>query len=77
MTKHITLLGSTGSIGTQTLQTAKLLEIPVRALAAGTQIKSLERQAREFHPRYVAIGDKSLYKALKTALFDTDIIVSS
>jgi len=77
MTKHITLLGSTGSIGTQTLHTAKLLKTPIRALAAGKQIESLERQAREFHPRYVAIGDKSLYKALKTALSDTDIVVSA
>lgn len=73
--KHITLLGSTGSIGTQALQTARLLNAPVRALAAGRQIEALERQAREFHPRYVAVGDKSRYPELKTALADTDIKV--
>ncbi len=77
MTDSLTLLGSTGSIGTQTLEVASALGLPVRALAAGTRIDLLEKQARQYRPQRVAVGDASLYHALKTALADTDIRVSA
>ena len=77
MTDSITLLGSTGSIGTQTLEVAAAHGIPVRALAAKNRVELLVQQARQFHPRRVAIGDPAHYHALKTALADTDIEVSA
>ena len=48
MTKTISLLGSTGSIGRQTLQVARELGLTVAALTANRQVDLLERQAREF-----------------------------
>lgn len=77
MNKIITVLGSTGSIGTQTLDVAKNLGLSVWGLCAHSNTKLLEKQAREFHPRCVAIGDISRYNELKNALADTDIEVSA
>lgn len=77
MNKSITVLGSTGSIGTQTLDVVKNLGLNVVGLCAGSNVSLLERQAREFHPRRVAIGDKNSYSKLKTALADTDIEVTA
>lgn len=76
MTSSICILGSTGSIGTQSLDVARKHNIPVTALAAGTREKELERQAREFLPATVYI-DKSRYASLKTLLADTDIRIIS
>lgn len=73
----IVLLGSTGSIGTQTLDVCRAHNIKVRALAANGNIELLERQAREFRPEYVAAADESRYGDLKTRLADTDIKVMS
>lgn len=73
----IVLLGSTGSIGTQTLDVCRAHNIKVRALAANGNIELLERQAREFRPEYVAVADESRYGDLKTRLADTDIKVMS
>lgn len=75
MTKKLTLLGSTGSIGTQALNVCRGLEYEVSALAANRNTVLLEKQAREFHPRYVAVCDESAYSDLKTRLADTDITV--
>lgn len=69
--KKIALLGSTGSIGTQTLLSCKNLGYQVNVLAANRNVSLLERQAREFTPRYVAIMDKDAYSDLKTRLADT------
>lgn len=77
MTKRLTILGSTGSIGTQALDVAKNLNMPVYGLSAHQNTALLEQQARAFHPRCVAIGDATLYKRLKTALADTDIAVTA
>ena len=74
--KEIVLLGSTGSIGTQTLEVAKLHNIKVKALSAGKNIKLLAAQAMEFMPEYVCIDEESLYSDLKLMLGDTDIKVS-
>lgn len=75
MEKSITLLGSTGSIGTQTLDCCKRLGIKVKAIAANQNIKRLEEQARAFRPRYVAVSDKNVYADLKLRLADTDILL--
>lgn len=68
--KWITILGSTGSIGTQTLAVINehAERFRVRALAAGRNVSLLIRQARCFKPQKVAIADESKYAELKTAL---------
>ena len=71
--KEIVLLGSTGSIGTQTLEVAKLHNIKIKALAAKRNVELLAAQAREFMPEYVCIDDESRYSDLKLLLGDTDI----
>ncbi|MBQ9793555.1 MAG: 1-deoxy-D-xylulose-5-phosphate reductoisomerase [Clostridia bacterium] len=76
MTSSICILGSTGSIGTQSLDVARKHHIPVTALAAGTREETLERQAREFLPAAVYI-DKSRYSSLKIRLADTSIRILS
>ena len=77
MTKRLTILGSTGSIGTQALDVAQNLNTPVHGLSAHQNTALLEQQARAFHPRCVAIGDAARYKSMKTALADTDIVVTA
>ncbi len=77
MTKQLTILGSTGSIGTQALDVAKNLNMQVYGLSAHQNVALLTQQARAFHPRCVAIGEAALYKTLKTALADTDIVVTA
>jgi 1-deoxy-D-xylulose-5-phosphate reductoisomerase len=73
----ITVLGSTGSIGTQTLEVAESIGANITALTAFRNVKLLESQARKFHPEMVAIADESRYNDLKIALSDTDIKVSA
>ena len=73
--KTISVLGSTGSIGTQTLDVARMHNVKVCAITANRNIKLLEEQAREFNPELVCVGDKELYTDLKTALADTNIKV--
>ena len=58
MTKTISLLGSTGSIGRQTLQVARELGLSVAALTANRQVDLLEQQAREFHPALAVLYDR-------------------
>ena len=68
--KVVALLGSTGSIGTQTLEVLRQQpgRFRVAVLSAQRQWELLARQAREFRPAVVVIGDESLYQALKDAL---------
>ena len=73
--KDIVLLGSTGSIGEQTLDVCRAHNIGVKALAVKTSVDKLEQQAREFHPEYVCIFDESRYSELKARLSDTDVKV--
>ncbi|MBR6903185.1 MAG: 1-deoxy-D-xylulose-5-phosphate reductoisomerase [Clostridia bacterium] len=76
--KRIAILGSTGSIGTQALEVIKKnKDMRVIALAAGKNIKLLEKQARCFKPLLVAVYDKTAAEELKIALKDTDIKVLS
>lgn len=77
MTKTISLLGSTGSIGRQTLEVVRELGLQVAALAAHSSVNMLEAQAREFHPRLVVLYDKAAAEELRQRLRDTDIEVLS
>ena len=75
MTKTIALLGSTGSIGRQTLQVARELKLRVAALAAGSSVELLEAQAREFSPRLAVLYNAAAAAELRRRLRDTDIEV--
>lgn len=66
--KEIVLLGSTGSIGTQSLEVARLHNIKIKALSAGKNVELLTKQALEFTPECVCIADESKYADLKAAL---------
>ncbi len=70
---EIVLLGSTGSIGTQTLDVCRANKIRVRVLSVNSSIDIIEKQAREFLPEVVVIGDEKYYSELKQRLADTDI----
>lgn len=72
----ISVLGSTGSIGTQTLEIAREYKnIKIEALSAHSNIELLEMQAREFMPKLVCVTDEEKAKAMKVKLADTDIKV--
>ncbi len=73
MNKDIVILGSTGSIGTQSLEVAKMHGLNVRALTAYKNIELLVQQAKEFKPEYICIFDESLYTDLKKELFGLNI----
>ncbi len=75
--KRLSILGSTGSIGTQTLDVCRKLGFKVEALAAGSNFELLEQQAREFSPKLVAMYDENAARRLSIALSDTDITVLS
>ena len=68
--KNISILGSTGSIGTQTLQVCKDLGIGVSALSAGSNIDLLEQQIREFHVPVASVYDPERAEILKQRLHD-------
>ncbi len=69
--KEITILGSTGSIGTQALEVIQKEGWRVKALAGGRNISLLEQQARAFHPLFTAVADPDAAKDLKIRLADT------
>lgn len=73
--KNIALLGSTGSIGTQTLDVCRMHGIKPIALCAAKNTALLEKQAREFMPEAVCIYDENRYSDMKQRLSDTDIKV--
>lgn len=73
--KNIVILGSTGSIGTQTLDVCRMHGFGVKALSAGSNVELLEKQAREFRPEYVCIFHEEYYTDMKQRLSDTDIKV--
>lgn len=76
--KKIAILGSTGSIGTQTLEVVREnKDIEVLGLAAGNNIKLLERQIREFHPKMVAVWTEERAKELRENVKDLDIKIVS
>ena len=72
--KKIAILGSTGSIGTQTLEIVRAnQDIEVLGLAAGRNICLLEEQIREFHPKKVAVWDEEKAKELRVKVSDLSV----
>ncbi len=78
---NISILGSTGSIGTQALEVVDDLkgikDITVKSISGNKNIKLLEMQARKYNPSIVAVSDESLAKELKIKLSDTNSKVLS
>lgn len=72
MFETISILGSTGSIGTQTLDVCRTFGIQVSALAAGSNIELLEKQVREFKPAVVSVINEESAARLKDRLADMD-----
>ena len=75
--KNIVILGSTGSIGTQTIDVLDSIEAQVCSISVNTNIQRAEQQARALHPSLVAVYNEEKAKELKTKLADTDIRVVS
>ena len=75
MVKCVSILGSTGSIGRQSLDIVKHLNIPVAALAAGTSVERMAQQCREFLPKLAVMATKEAANALKAEIADLNIRV--
>lgn len=75
MKKAISILGSTGSIGTQSLEVARSHGMQIYALAANRNVDALEQQAREFLPKKVCIFETEKYAELKQRLADLPVQV--
>lgn len=71
MTERISILGSTGSIGTQTLDVARLTGMKVKALTAHSNVKLIEEQIREFSPELAVMFCEDAAKDLKSRISDT------
>ena len=78
MEKTIAILGSTGSIGTQTLEVVREnKDLKVAALSAGSNIELLEAQIREFHPELAAVWEKEKAEELAVKVADLDVRIVS
>ena len=78
MMKRIAILGSTGSIGTQTLEVVRYnKDIQVTALAAGGNVTLMEEQIREFKPKLACLWYREKAEQLRTAVADLDVKVAS
>lgn len=77
ISKKIAILGSTGSVGTQSIEVAQNIGASVELLVANSNICALERQARALNPRVCVIMDETKASDLKSHLADTDIKVYS
>ncbi|MBQ4239195.1 MAG: 1-deoxy-D-xylulose-5-phosphate reductoisomerase [Ruminococcus sp.] len=77
MVHNLSILGSTGSIGTQTLEVARKLNLKVNAVSAYSSIELLEEQIREFRPALAVVFDEKKAAELKTNIADTDTKVLS
>lgn len=75
MTENLSILGSTGSIGKQSLDVCRKCGYGVKALTAFSSVDEIEKQAREFKPEKVALVDEKAASDLKIKLADTDIKV--
>ena len=72
MTRTISVLGSTGSIGRQTLEVAEQLGLRAAALTAHNSVERMEEQARRFRPRLAVLTDEAAARDLARRLADTD-----
>lgn len=77
MTKNISLLGSTGSIGTQSLDVCRMHGYKVKCLTASSRVDVIENQIREFKPELVCMMNEDAAKDLKTRVADTGVKVLS
>ena len=75
MIKTVSILGSTGSIGRQSLAAAEHLGVRVRAISAHRDIARLEEQARKYKPEFVSVFDEGAAARLRLALADTPVRV--
>lgn len=73
----MSILGSTGSIGTQALDVARLRDFSVRALTSNSHIDLLENQIREFKPEIAAVCDEKAARELKIKVADTSTVILS
>lgn len=71
--EKLIILGSSGSIGTQTLDVCRRYSIPVDAISVNTSVKALDEQVRAFSPRYAVVADEASYHEAKTLLSDTSV----
>ena len=77
MTKTISILGSTGSIGRQTLDVIPQLGVTVAALTAGTNVERMEAQCRQFRPKLAVMATEDAARDLRARLSDLDIEIQS
>jgi len=77
MANCISILGSTGSIGKQTIEVAAALGVKVGAITANRNVKLLEEQARHYHPVLIAVADTAAATDLKVRLSDLNIRIVS
>ena len=77
MIKTLTILGSTGSIGVQALDVARLMGLDILALTSNVRTDILENQIREFHPKYAAVADEAKAEELRIKVADTDTEILS
>ncbi len=75
MNKKISVLGATGSVGTQALDVARSRGYEIDFISVGKNAKLGEEFAREFKVKYIAVADSAAYSALKLRLNDTDVRV--
>jgi 1-deoxy-D-xylulose-5-phosphate reductoisomerase len=75
--KTISIIGSTGSIGTQALEVVRGLNFKVATLAAGKNIKLLEAQIREFRPEMAAVADENSARELKKLVVDLPVRIEA
>ena len=71
MSKTISILGSTGSIGRQTLDVAEQMDLKVAALTANSSVDRMEEQVRQFRPRLAVLTDEAAAKDLAVRVADT------
>ncbi len=76
MVKCVSILGSTGSIGRQSLDIVKHLNIPVAALTAGTSVERMAQQCREFRPALAVMSTPEAAKALAAAIPELDVAIA-
>ena len=76
MIKCVSILGSTGSIGRQTLDIVDNLKIPVAALTAGTNVERMATQCRKYLPRLAVMATKDAADALASAVADLPVSIA-
>ena len=75
MSNHVTILGSTGSIGRQSLEVIAALGMEAVALAANSSVKRMEEQARQYKPKLAVLADEKAAADLRVRLADTNVQV--